>query len=81
MLGRLRAELWLLSMRVRSELVFLFSMTSPPAMMTGATRSIRNASCDRVLLRLSCEDMVPGITRVLLVVVLLLLRRTEPRRP
>lgn len=44
MLGRLKVELWLLSVRVRSELVFLFSTTSPPAMMTGAILSIKKGS-------------------------------------
>jgi len=79
MLGRLKVELWLLSTRVSSELAFLFSTTSPPAMMTGAILSLKNGSWDR-LLRLSCEDMVPGITRVGFVM-LLLLRRTEPSFP
>jgi len=79
MLGRLNVELWLLSMRVSSELAFLFSIISPPAMTTGAILSSRNESRDR-LLRLSCEDIVPGITRVVLVT-LLLLRRTEPSFP
>jgi hypothetical protein len=78
-LGRLKVELWLLSVRVSSELVFLFSTTSPPAMMTGAILSIKNESWDR-LPRLSCEDMVPGMTRVVLVT-LLLRRRTEPSFP
>jgi hypothetical protein len=65
--------------RVSSELVFLFSMTSPPAMMTGAVLAIRNGSWDK-LLKLSCEDIVPGITRVVFVT-LLLLRRTDPSFP
>jgi hypothetical protein len=42
MLGRLSVELWLLSVRVSSVLVFLFSMISPPAMITGAILSIKN---------------------------------------
>jgi hypothetical protein len=79
MLGRLKVELWLLSTRVSSELAFLFSTTSPPAMMTGAILSLRNGSCD-MLLKLSCEDMVPGIARAVFVR-LLLLRRTEPSFP
>jgi hypothetical protein len=44
MLGRRKVELWLLSVRANSELAFLFSMISPPAMMTGAILSIRNGS-------------------------------------
>jgi hypothetical protein len=45
MLGLLAAQLWLLSVGVNSELVvFLFSITSPPAMTTGAILSIRNGS-------------------------------------
>ena len=79
MLGRLKVELWLLSMRASSELAFLFSTTSPPAMMTGAILSLRNGSWEKVP-KLSCEDMVPGIARVEFVR-LLLLRRTAPSFP
>ena len=38
------ALLWLLSVRVSSKLVFLFWMTSPPAMTTGAILSARKES-------------------------------------
>jgi len=78
-LGRLKVLLWLLSVRDNSELVFLFSTTSPPAIMTGAILCIRNGSFDK-LLKLSCDDIVPGITRAVFVM-LLLLRRTKPSFP
>lgn len=79
MLGRRKLELWLLSMRVNSELVFLFSMTSPPAMMTGAILALKKGSSEPPL-KLPCEDIVPGITRVVLET-LLVLRRPKPKRP
>ena len=75
--------LWLLSVRLSSALVFLFSTISPPAITTGAMRSAKNGSNDWLLLRLSCEDIVPGMRRPVLLVllVLLLFLRTDPRRP
>lgn len=78
-LGRRQLMLWLLSVRPKSAPVFLFSIISPPAMMTGAMRSAKKGSKDWLLLRLSCDDIVPGMRWP--VPVLLLFRRTEPRRP
>jgi hypothetical protein len=78
-LGRLSVVLWLLSVRANSELVFRFSTTSPPAMMTGAILDIRNGSLDR-LPKLSCDDIVPGITRAVFEMLVLLLR-TNPSFP
>jgi hypothetical protein len=80
MLGLLKGRLRLLSDRLISELVFLFSTTSPPAMTTGLIRSMRKGSCECVPARLSCEDMVPATPRANCPAPLLRLR-TCPRRP
>lgn len=80
MLGRGKARFCSLPVRLASKLRFLFSIISPPAITTGLMRSARNGSTDWLLARLSCEDMVPGIARGLLVM-LPLRRRTWPSRP
>jgi hypothetical protein len=80
MLGRGNARFCSLPVRLASKLRFRFSMISPPAITTGLMRSARNGSTDCWLARLSCEDMVPGIARGLLVM-LPLRRRTWPSRP
>src|SRR5262249_52367466 len=75
-LGRPKeAKLWLLSVRLSSELVFLLSITSPPAMITGFILSVRNGSAD---------GRLPGavVVRPRAKGVPLPLRRlTAPRRP
>src|SRR5262249_28632168 len=85
-LGRPKAKkLWLLSVRLSSELLFLLSTTwPPPAMTTGFTRSIRNGSTDRALHRLSCEETAGAVAvrpRVRRVAELPLRRLTAPMRP
>lgn len=80
MLGRGKARFCSLPVRLASKLTFLFSMISPPAITTGLMRSAKNGSTDWLLARLSCEDMVPGIGRGLLVM-LPLRRRMCPSRP
>ena len=56
----MNGTLWLLSVRVKSELVFRFSTISPPAMTTGFIRSRKNGSVvDPALAKLSDEEAGP----------------------